>query len=129
MFAKLAPLVFLLLCQLSSAAPEPSALEPTIGVVAVSDNAPTVIWIDRSKYPPKAIEDGISGHVLVQFTVTPYGGADNVQVIEAHPKGIFDKSARRAVQKGKYKMKVVDGVPVENPGVVVKLTYDVQPAS
>ena len=34
-----------------------------------------------------------------------------LKCLEAQPKRVFDKEARRALRKWKYKPKVVDGVP------------------
>jgi len=51
------------------------------------------------------------------------GGVEDVKVIEAQPKRIFDKEARRALRKWKYKPKVVDGKAMKQPGLTVQLDF------
>jgi TonB family protein len=126
---RLAPLVFLVFSQLLSAAPNASAFEPVISVENVSENPPQTYseQTSASVYPAKAAQNQVSGYVVVEFTVTPFGGTDNIQIVDAQPKGVFEESAIRAVKHFKYKMKVVDGVPVEIPGVVKKLIFGTNP--
>jgi protein TonB len=61
--------------------------------------------------------------VKLSFTINEIGGVEDVSVIEAQPKRIFDKEAKRALRKWKYKPKVVDGKPVKQPGLTVQLDF------
>src|SRR5699024_7690181 len=54
-------------------------------------------------YPPRARSKGIEGYVLLEFTVTETGSVTNVHVLEAHPKGVFNEAAIKAVRRFKYK--------------------------
>lgn len=68
-------------------------------------------------YPQRALSRGIEGYVIVQFTVTKQGTTKNIHVVEAKPTGIFDRAAMQAAAKFKYKPRVIDGEPIEVPGV------------
>lgn len=74
-------------------------------------------------YPRRALSRGIEGYVIVEFIVTRQGTTRNVTVVEAKPSGIFDRAAVQAAEKFKYKPRVVDGEPIEVPGVQNKITF------
>lgn len=75
-------------------------------------------------YPRRALTRGIEGHVLLEFTVTKSGAVEDPVVIEADPPGIFDRAAKQAALKFKYKPKVVNGEPIEVAGVRNLITFE-----
>ena len=75
------------------------------------------------KYPVQAARDGKEGWVQLSFTINEVGGVEDVEVIDAEPRRIFDREAKRALRKWKYKPKVVDGKPVKQPGITVQLDF------
>ncbi|WP_462158014.1 energy transducer TonB [Pseudoalteromonas sp. GB56] len=75
------------------------------------------------KYPVQAARDGKEGWVQLSFTINELGGVEDVEVIDAEPKRIFDREAKRALLKWKYKPKVVDGKPMKQPGITVQLDF------
>ncbi len=81
----------------------------------------------QPQYPRRALSRGIEGYVIVQFTVTQRGGVKDAIVVDSVPKtDVFHKSAINAALKFKYKPKVVDGKPVEVPGVRNKITFQIE---
>ena len=76
------------------------------------DGDATPIVRIEPKYPMQAARDGKEGWVKLSFTINEIGGVEDVEVIEAQPKRVFDKEAKRALRKWKYKPKVVDGKPM-----------------
>lgn len=74
-------------------------------------------------YPRRAQTRGIEGYVILEFTVTRTGRVADPRVIEAEPPGIFDHAAIDAVKKFKYKPRVVDGEPIDVPGVKHRITF------
>lgn len=80
------------------------------------------------QYPRRAAERGIEGWVLLEFTITAAGTVRNAVVVDAEPRGIFDREAIRAVEKFKYRPKIENGVPVERPGVQIVLTFKLEDA-
>ena len=77
-------------------------------------------------YPRRAITRNIEGHVIVELTVTKIGTTKDIRIVEAVPIGIFDKAALAAAAKFKYKPRVIDGQPIEVPGVQYKLTFELE---
>ena len=65
------------------------------------------------KYPSQALSRKIEGYVVVRLQVTKEGSVSEVQVIDANPKGVFEREAIRAAWRYKFKPKLVDGKPVE----------------
>lgn len=74
-------------------------------------------------YPTRAASRGIEGYVIVEFTVTTNGSVKDPVVVEADPANIFNRAAESAVLKWKFKPRVIDGTPVEVPGVQTQLTF------
>jgi protein TonB len=67
----------------------------------------------KPRYPAQALNRKIEGWVLVRFNITKEGTVDAVEVVEAEPKGVFEREAVRAAWRYKFKPKLVDGIPVE----------------
>ena len=78
------------------------------------------------EYPNRARERGIEGWVQVQFTITPGGTVADAKVVDADPKGLFERAALEAISRWKYNPKVVDGRPMERRGVMVVLTFKLE---
>lgn len=65
------------------------------------------------RYPPQALSRKIEGYVVVRLQITKEGTVSDVEVIDANPKGIFEREAIRAAWRYKFKPKLVNGKPVE----------------
>ncbi|EIK46877.1 putative tonB2 protein [Cellvibrio sp. BR] len=85
------------------------------------------------EYPSTALSRGIEGFCTVVYTVTETGAtrdpepiADQCVTKEGKPTTVFNRASVRAALKFKYKPKVVDGKPVEVPGVKNRFTYTMQ---
>lgn len=63
----------------------------------------------RPVYPQQAVARGIEGFVTVKFDVTEAGSVTNVRVIESS-HSIFERAAREAALRSKFRPRVVDGV-------------------
>ncbi len=75
-------------------------------------------------YPRRAQTRGIEGYVLLEFVVTATGAVRDPIVIEAKPPSIFDRAAKNAALKFKYKPKVVNGEPIEVAGVRNRIVFE-----
>lgn len=75
-------------------------------------------------YPRRALEQGVEGSVLVRYTVTTSGAVKDVVVVEADPRGYFERAAVKAAEKYKYKPRIINGVAVEVPGVQTRIHFD-----
>ena len=67
-------------------------------------------------YPPGAATKGLEGYVVVEYTVTVTGSVRDVVAIESTHR-VFERAAIEAARKFKYRPRVVNGTPVEVPGV------------
>ncbi len=67
------------------------------------------------EYPQSALTKGVSGSVLLSFTVDAKGNTSDVQVLQSTPAGVFDHAAVSAVRRWKYAPVVVNGTAVEVP--------------
>ena len=73
-------------------------------------------------YPARALSRGLEGYVDMSFTVTTTGTVKDPIVVFS-TSSLFERAAIRAVLKFKYKPRVVDGVPVDVPGVKTRITF------
>ena len=73
-------------------------------------------------YPARALSRGLEGFVDLMFTVTTAGTVKDPVVLQS-TSSLFERAAMRAVLKFKYKPRVVDGVPVEVPGVKTRISF------
>tara|TARA_B110000503_G_scaffold85373_1_gene129765 strand:- start:6637 stop:7242 length:606 start_codon:yes stop_codon:yes gene_type:complete len=77
-------------------------------------------------YPRRAQSRGISGYCIVEYTVTTSGAIRDPRAVDCQPSGVFDDASVKAAHKFKYKPRVIDGEPIEVPGVQNKFTYELE---
>jgi len=77
------------------------------------------------KYPIEAARNGIEGWVVLGFDINAIGEVVNIKVINAEPKRIFDKAAKQALRRWKYKAKSVDGQQVQQTSLSVQLDFNI----
>jgi periplasmic protein TonB len=114
--------------QVSIAKPEFSG--PGGGISLNEGNYMPIVTVAH-EYPSSALSRGMEGSCTVEFTVTETGATKDAVPVPAlcvnkkdgQPTGVWDRSSVKAVLKFKFKPKVVDGKPVEVPGVRYKFTY------
>lgn len=64
-------------------------------------------------FPTRAKRRGVTeGAVTVEYTVDETGAVRDPRVVESHPKGLFDDATLSALQRWRYRPKLVDGKPV-----------------
>lgn len=78
------------------------------------------------KYPARALKRKIEGYVVMRFSIDTTGKPTDIEVVEADPKGVFDREATRALLMWKYQPQVVDGKAVKREGQTVKLEFKLQ---
>jgi len=64
------------------------------------------------RYPTTAVRANQEGWVEVTFTITPDGSVDDVKVVDAEPRHVFDRAATEAVSRWKFQPATQDGTPV-----------------
>lgn len=94
-----------------------------------TDTDPVVLVRVAPQYPPRAAERGVQGWVLVEFTIDPTGAVRDPVVIDADPKGVFERAAIRAVERWKYRPKIEAGKPTARRGIQTVLRFELDPQS
>lgn len=70
-------------------------------------------------YPRKAARQGIEGWVKLKFTVNEDGSVIDVKVVDAEPRRVFNKSAKRAIKRWKFKPRFVNGKAIKQQAIQV----------
>lgn len=89
----------------------------------ITDGTATPIFRVDPTYPVDAARNGTEGWVKLSFSISPTGTVQDISVIDAKPKRIFDRAARRALARWKYKPTVVNGTAVSQPNMNVLLEF------
>ena len=76
-------------------------------------------------YPRRAQMRGLEGYVTLEFTVTRQGTVRDPRVIESS-NSVFDSAAVDAVMRFRYRPRVIDGEPVDVPGVRFRITFQLE---
>lgn len=71
----------------------------------------------RPEYPYRARQRGIEGHIKLAFTITAAGTVENIRVLEAEPRNIFDREARRAAARWRFAPRTENGAAVSREAV------------
>lgn len=79
-----------------------------------ADDKDKIVAIDRpeAKYPKKAFNKCIEGHVLVRFVITTKGTTTDIEVVSARPLRVFEKAAVEAVEKWRFEPRIINGLAV-----------------
>jgi len=103
---------------------EGTSISDTFGGAPDNDARP-IVQIPP-KYPMAALSKGTEGWVVLAFDINPLGGVENIKVLDAQPKRIFDKAAKQALRKWKYRAKLVDGTAVAQKNLTVQLDFNME---
>lgn len=77
------------------------------------DSIPVPTYKMAPQYPYRAKRLNISGHVKVRFLVDREGNVKNIEIVEAEPPGIFEKSVMKALASWKYSPGELTGEKVD----------------
>ncbi len=72
------------------------------GAPAYAANDRELVESEAPSYPRAAERREIEGHVVVRYNVTADGAIDGVEVVEATPAGVFERSVMRALEGWRY---------------------------
>jgi protein TonB len=102
--------------------PADAPIEPTETFI----KDPEPVYRPKPDYPERALRFNREGYVEVEFTIAADGSVRDVKVLKAEPPGVFDRSVLRAVAKWKFDPQLVNGVPVDRPGVVKRVVFKLE---
>lgn len=75
-------------------------------------------------YPERARSRSIEGYVVLEFTVNARGQVENARVIDAEPAAVFNHAALRAIERFRYRPRVVNGEALAVRGVKTRLRFN-----
>ena len=75
------------------------------------------------KFPRRAKSYGVSGTVVIRFSVDVEGNAISPVIVESKPRRMFDRSAMRYMETLKFKPFQVDGQATEVKDVLMTVAY------
>jgi protein TonB len=67
------------------------------------------------QYPDRALNNRISGSVIVQYVVDKKGYTKDIKVTQSTPPGVFDRAAIDSIRQWRYRPAQYDGRTVEVP--------------
>ena len=74
-------------------------------------------------YPPRALNRGIEGNCVIEFTVMADGSVDDASVVTDQCDALFSGVSLQAVKKFKYKPRIENGIPITVAGIRNKFVY------
>lgn len=78
------------------------------------------------RYPRDAAINGIEGRVTLSFDISELGTTENISVVEAIPRGVFNKAAIKALRKWKYSVKIENEQAMKQPGQLITLEFKLE---
>ncbi|WP_346837756.1 energy transducer TonB [Microbulbifer sp. SAOS-129_SWC] len=107
----------------------PPPVDPGVGD-NVSYRDPIPVFKPAPRYPRIALQRGIEGYVVVEFTITKTGSVRDVRAVAGYdgagnPTEMFNRSAVAAAARFKYQPQIRDGEAVERHGVRNRITYEI----
>lgn len=94
--------------RVSTALPQSTETAPNVNLQPIVKVAP--------QYPIKAEKDGLEGWVKLRFNINELGRVRDIELLSASHPRIFDRNAKRALQKWQYMPHLVDGKPSKTIG-------------
>lgn len=109
------------------------------GGFGISDGEYLPIVKVQPQYPRRALSRGLTGWVIVEFTVSESGFVEDAFVVSncgwiktpstegecvGKPNSVFNSAAMKAALKFKYKPKVMNGNPMATSGVQNKIIFE-----
>ena len=76
------------------------------------DRPPQVLRKIPPVYPHDALKKRIEGMLVLRFLVNEVGKVEDISVVRADPKGIFEQRAVEAISKWRFKPGIFEGKPV-----------------
>lgn len=79
-------------------------MNPVTSGSSLSDAAPVPVHVRQPVYPQLALQRGIEGQVVVEFSLASDGGVIDLRLVKATPAGVFDQAALEAMRGWRYNL-------------------------
>lgn len=88
-----------------------------------SDHAPILVSAVAPVFPGPMLARKTEGYVDVQYDVDPTGRVINIRVVESSHRG-FERAARNAAEKMRFRPRVVDGTPTLETDMMHRFRFE-----
>ena len=92
-------------------------------VTGIGDVEVELVAKGQPVFPRRAKSYGVSGSVLVRFSIDVEGNAIGSVIVESKPRRMFDRSAMRYMETLKFKPHIIDGEPTQVNDVQMTVAY------
>lgn len=99
----------------------PSGCDSACDETVRAEGRPVPTHRAQPVYPLPAAQNGIGGCVVVSFVITPAGIADQYQVLDSKPAGVFDSATLKALNDWRFE------VPARPGRYAQEISYKVTP--
>lgn len=104
----------------------PLLMDPTFYTARQVDVHPRALANIQPGYPELARSQGMTGRVMLQLKIDAAGTVQDLEVLKAHPPGIFDQSALDAFRDAHFAPAQKEGRAV-NSLVEIEVRYELDP--
>lgn len=104
----------------------PLLMDPTFYTARQVDVHPRALADIQPGYPELARSQGMTGRVMLQLKIDAAGTVQDLEVLKAHPPGIFDQSALDAFRNAHFTPAQKEGRAV-NSLVEIEVRYELDP--
>lgn len=110
--------------------PQPESERFKLSVVGldgvVPDTAPFAIVTSDLRYPPRALDIGKEGWLIVEMAIDEKGMPYNAEVVSSVGDPAFHRSALRAIKKFRFAPAMLDGKAVGVEGKRFKISFNLK---
>lgn len=109
--------------------PDKLSIDTSVGIShngQLADKAATPLFRAEPRFPPEAARQGLSGWVVLSFSIDETGSVTDIAVVTAEPRNVFEREAVRALRRWKYQPQIVNGKTVKQTNLQVQLDFALQ---